>query len=104
MSFYLSHINYEEETVMPAMWQLCTSDELLDARAKILGDQVPKEQMDNLSMMLPAMNPFERARILNQGRAMMPPEAFQAVLKIAEHVLSPEDWLLLKKMLGLVQT
>ena len=101
MSFYLSHIDYEEETVMPALWKLSTYDELSNIRGKILGDAAPKELMDNLGMILPAMNPTERFTILNQGRATMPPEAFQAGLKIAEHVLSSEDWSLLKKMLKL---
>lgn len=101
MQFYLSHIDYEEETVMPALWKLCTDDELTNTARKLLGDQAPKEIMDNLEMILPAMNPTERVSILNRGRATLPQEAFQAVLKIAEQVLSSEEWSLLKKMLKL---
>lgn len=101
MSFYLSHIDYEEETVMPTLWKLCTYDELVNTHGKIMGDQTPKELMDNLGIILPAMNLTQRTSILNQARATLPPEAFQAGLKIAEHVLSPEDWSLLKKILKL---
>jgi len=57
--------------------------------------------MENLGMMLPAMNPAERAMLLNQARATMPPEAFQSALKLAEHVLTPEDFASLKTSLKL---
>jgi len=68
---------------------------------KALADQTPKEVMENLGMMLPGMSPTERVMLFNQGRATMPPEAFQAVLKLAEHVLTAEDWALLKTTLKL---
>jgi hypothetical protein len=57
--------------------------------------------MENLGMMLPAMSPAERAMLLNQAQATMPPEAFQAALKLAEHVLTPEDFASLKTLLKL---
>jgi hypothetical protein len=99
ISFYFNHIDYEEENVMSSLSTLCTNDELANTFKQILSDQTPKELMDNLAMMLPAMNPTERAMILSQGRTTMPLEAFQAVLKLAEHVLTPEDWSSLKTML-----
>jgi hypothetical protein len=36
---------------------------------------------------------------LKMGQTTMPTEAFQAVLNVAERVLSPEDWASLKAML-----
>jgi len=100
-SFYFIHIDYEEEYVMPMLWKLCTSEELGDVFRKVMAGQTPKELMENLGMMLPAMNPLERAMLLNQARATMPPEAFQAALKLAEHVLTPEDFASLKTSLKL---
>ncbi len=99
ITFYFNHIDYEEEHVMPTLLKLCTNDELVNTFRKILADQTPKELMDNLGMMLPAINPTERATLLIQGQASMPPEAFQSVLKLAEHVLSAEDWSALKTAL-----
>jgi hypothetical protein len=101
LSFYFNHIDYEEEYVMPTLWKLCTSEELANTFRKVLADQTPKELMDSLGMMLPAMSSTERVMLLNQGRATMPPEAFQAVLKLAERVLTPEDWASLKTALKL---
>jgi hemerythrin-like domain-containing protein len=100
-SFYFNHIDYEEEYVMPMLWKLCTSDELGDVFRKAMAGQTPKELMENLGMMLPAMSPAERAMLLNQARATMPSEAFQAGLKLAEHVLTPEDFASLKTLLKL---
>ncbi len=101
MSFYLGHIDYEEEHAMPALQKLCTNDELADARAKLLGGQEPRSMMYSLEMILPALSPNERFLVLSQGLKSMPPEASQGAIKIAEHVLAPEDWLSLKKMLKL---
>ncbi len=103
-SFYLSHIDYEEEHAMPTLRKLCTYDELSEARGKILGGQDPKSMMYSLEMILPALSPIERFLVLSQGLKNVPPEASQGALKIAEHVLSPEDWLSLKKMLKLEET
>ncbi len=101
MAFYLTHIDYEEEYAMPALWKLCTYDELASARGKILGGQDPKSMMYSLGMILPALSPTERFLVLSQGLKTAPPEASQGALRIAEHVLSPEDWLSLKRMLKL---
>ncbi len=57
--------------------------------------------MYSLEMILPALSPNERFLVLSQGLKNAPPEAFQGAIKIAEHVLAPEDWLSLKKLLNL---
>ena len=101
MAFYLSHIDYEEEHAMPALGKLCTYDELVSVRGKILGGQDPKSMMYSLGMILPALSPTERFLVISQGLKGMPPEAFKGALGIAEHGLVPEDWLSLKKMLKL---
>jgi len=101
IAFYFSHIDYEEESIQPSLWKLCTKEELANQFKLILADQTPKELMENLEMMFPAMNLSERTLILNMGRASMPPEAFQAALKIAERSLNPDDWLALKSKLGI---
>ena len=100
-AFYLSHIDYEEENVMPSLWKLCTNDELFETFKKIFADQTPKELIGNLVLMVPAMNPVERVMLLTAGQAAMPPEAFQSVLKIAEQTLTAEDFASLKTALKL---
>jgi hypothetical protein len=97
--FYFNHVDYEEEYAMTSLWKLCTNEELFNVFRQVMADQTPNQLMGNLGMMFPAMNPAERAMILNQAKATMPPEAFQAVLSLAERVLTPEDWSKLKTMI-----
>lgn len=101
ITFYFAHIDFEEESVQPTLWKLCTNEELGNQFKLILANQTQEELMENLGMMFPAMNLNERMQILSMGRASMPPEAFQAVLKIVEHSLNPEDWTTLKSKLTL---
>jgi hemerythrin-like domain-containing protein len=99
ISFYLDHIDFEEDHVMPLLWKLCTQDELAGRFRQIMVDQTPKQLLDNLGIILPALNPAERFMTLKMGQTTMPTEAFQSVLNVAERVLSPEDWASLKAML-----
>jgi hypothetical protein len=101
MTFYFTHINHEEEEIQPALWKLCTNEELTNTFKLIMVNQTPKELMNNLEMMLPAMTMNERIMLLNQGRATMPPEAFQAALRVAEHALKQDDWTALKSKLAI---
>jgi len=100
-SFYFMHINKEEENIQPALWQLCTNEELANTFRTILASQKPDELKYNLEIMLPAMNLDERAEIINAARASAPPEMFQAVLKVAGQVLSPDEWIRLKSKIGI---
>ena len=99
IAFYLDHIDFEEDHVMPLLWKLCTQDELAYRFKQIIADQTPKELMANLGIILPALNPAERFMTLKMGQQAMPTEAFQEALNVAEGVLSPKDWAYLKAML-----
>jgi len=96
ISFYFMHINEEEESVQPMLWKICTDKELAETFKAILASQNPEELRYDLQIMLPAMNTYERAETINAGRMSMPPQAFQGFLKLAEKVLGPDDWAVLK--------
>jgi hypothetical protein len=100
-SFYFMHINEEEENTQPTLWKICTEKELVEVFKTILASQNPEELKYDLQIMLPAMNAHERAEMISAGRASMPPQVFQGVLKLAEHALSPEDWIALKQEIGI---
>jgi hypothetical protein len=100
-SFYFMHINEEEENVQPTLWKICTDKELAETFKAILASQNPEELKYDLQIMLPAMNIYERAEMINAGRANTPPQAFQGFLKLAEQLLSPDDWKALKPKIGI---
>lgn len=101
ISFYFMHINEEEENVQPTLWKICTDKELAETFKTILASQNPEELKYDLQIMLPAMNVYERVDMINAGRASMPPQVFQGLLKLAEQVLSPDDWIALKPKIGI---
>ncbi len=101
ISFYLGHINREEEDVQPTLWKICTDKELAETLKAILAGQTPEEAKYSLQMMLPAMNLYERAELLNAAKMSMPPPAFQGVLRLIELALNPDDWKTLKTKVGI---
>jgi iron-sulfur cluster repair protein YtfE (RIC family) len=98
-AFYLVHINKEEEIVQPTLRSLCTDKEMRSVFGKILANQTPDQLTQNMRIMLPAMNPDERADMFFAAKSGMPTQAFQSFMKLAEQVLKPDDWLSLKSRL-----
>jgi hemerythrin-like domain-containing protein len=82
ISFYFIHINEEEENVQPTLWKICTDKELAETFKAILASQNPEELKYDLQIMLPAMNMYERAEIINAGRANTPPQVFKAFSRL----------------------
>ena len=100
ISFYLMHINEEEENVQPMLWKVCTAKELDEAHKAMIASQNPEELKYDLQIMLPAVNMYERPEIFYAARVSMPPQVFQSLLKVAEQVLSSKDWAALKLKIG----
>ncbi len=99
-AFYLMHIDKEEEQAMPILWKLCTVKELAETHRLMITDQKQDELVEDFEMILPNANPQERVEILGMLRVMMPSEAYQEFLNLAERLLTPEDWTTLKMELG----
>ncbi len=99
-SFYLIHIDGEDQFIQPTLWRLCTDLELMKVFSDIIAYQNPEELMYVLGMMLPAMAPKERVELMARARGMMPTPAFQRVMGLAGRVLTPTDYQRLKDGLG----
>lgn len=89
---YLAHLDVEERVVMPALAAECDDAELGRTQGAILASIRPEQQAVGLTVMLPALNPVERAVMVGRIRVTAPPEAFAGVRKIAEHVLTPVEY------------
>jgi hypothetical protein len=101
MSFYFMHINREEEEIMPVLWKLCTVEELAETHKLMITSQKQEELVEDFEMILPNANLHERVEILGQVQVTLPPEVYQTFLKLAESILEPNDWAILKTKLGL---
>ena len=101
ISFYLVHINTEEELIQPALWELTTAQELVTAfNAIIFDSETTDKPHEHFEMMMMATNLYERAEILLAGKARNEPEVFPFILKHAQQVLAPDDWEALKAKIG----
>lgn len=89
---YLGHLLEEETVVMPAIWEHCADEELASARAAFLAAMPPADAALSRRVMLPAMSPPERARMLTMLRAAAPAPAFAAVLDDARQHLGDRAW------------
>ncbi len=100
IAFYFMHIDREEEQVMPVLWKLCTVMELAEIHRLMITNQKKEEIVEDFEMILPNANPRERVEILGTLRVLMSREEYQEFLKLAESLLEPRDWEVLKKELG----
>lgn len=89
----LEHMNEEETVAWPILCEIFTDDELAAIEMEIVGSLPPEKAIVFMQIMIPAMNPQERAGLLNGMKANAPAEAFDAVIEFAARpTLSPEEF------------
>jgi len=101
ITFYLAHTDKEEERVQPALWALCTGEELGIAYGKILASQTPKEVVQNLTIMISAMNINELTYLFTAAKRAAPPEMLRVARDIAARTLDPRAWDAIRSRAGL---
>jgi len=101
ISFYLVHINKEEEYIQPALWFVCTRDENWTAVSRILASLSPQEAMQELSMIIPADNVDGLAELYLVAKDSLQPQGYKAACDLAQHLLSPPIWNNLKSRIGI---
>lgn len=88
----LAHMASEEMEVQPIAHALFTDAELMEIEGRIVASIPPERMVDTLSIMLPAMTPFERTAFLRNVGAGAPPEVFVMIRDVvARNCLSPQD-------------
>ncbi len=79
----LAHMHEEETTTWPRLCALFSDAELLEMEMTIIASLTPADTIAFMRIMIPAMNPAERAGLLGGMKAGAPPEAFAAVFEHA---------------------
>ncbi|NND32483.1 MAG: hypothetical protein HKN76_07825 [Saprospiraceae bacterium] len=92
ISFYLSHMNREEETVLPVSKNTLTNNELASIRLKVQIDTRPGQYTEWLRWMLPALNIRELVPLFQQIKASAPSAIYQQVVRIGEEVIDSQRW------------
>jgi hypothetical protein len=88
---YLSHLLDEERTVMPAILECCSVEEIEACRRALLATVPPNEAAVTQRWILLSLDHPTRVGLLTGARRSMPPEAFAALLTLARHVLPAHD-------------
>ncbi len=101
LAFFLHHIDDEEERVQRMLFDLCTTEELTATFGRIMASQTPEELTENLKMIFSGASIDELTGLFAGAKALMPPAAFQGLTRLAESVLAPNQWTILKKRLNL---
>jgi hypothetical protein len=78
-----AHMAEEELVVLPLLHRLFDDAELIAMEGRIVAAIPPEKMIDYLKLMIPGMNPAERATFLAFVRAGAPPEMFDAILGFA---------------------
>jgi hypothetical protein len=95
---YLDHIGYEEEQILPLMWNLSTTQEIISSLSGFQAAQQPspEELKQGMEMMAAAASIDDLTQILTMVKTVAPPQVAQLWLSTAEKYLSPEAMAKLK--------
>jgi len=98
---YLSHLNHEEELIVPIMWQWFTDEQLSAMRAAFYG-KLPLPLFETwMRWTLPSLNPNELFVLLTGMKRDPPPSRYADVVRLAEGIVDPQHWGIVKARLGL---
>jgi hypothetical protein len=91
-AFYMTHLRFEEDRVMPTLNEFLTNEELESVTNNIRGSVPPPDMCVFIRYMIPAMNFSERRDMLGGMFAGAPPEIFEMFRAAAEGCLSTSDY------------
>ena len=97
---YLQHIADEEQIVQPLLWDKFSDSKLMETSIEIRANIPPPVMGNFLNCMIPAMNHGERVSMLSGMKQAAPPEVFSGVCKLAEGLLSKDDWASLEQSIN----
>ena len=89
---YLAHLDAEDRTVMPGIWEACSDEEIAACRAAFMAEIGPEEAAYTQGLVLPALSTPERVAMLASARQHLAPLAYAHLLALAEEVLAPGPW------------
>lgn len=96
----LEHLHYEETMLGPLLWELYTDVELAAIHGRLRANMSPADMLLALRWAIPAATPSERASLVSEMKAAMPPEALLSVLVMVRPHLDPTGWIKLAHAAG----
>lgn len=97
---YLAHLNNEEATVVPVMWERFTDEELRGLRARFY-NTIPLPRFEEwMRWTLPALNVHELVVLLSGMKGEPSPNRFDDAVRIAKETLDEPRWELVHDRIG----
>lgn len=104
ISDYLNHMREEEIETANLFYEHCTDEEITSSFKKIVANTSPQDMMMMLKYMIPAVNHPERVELFIGLKQNAPQPAFNAVLILAQSLLTIQEWENLKREIFAVKT
>ena len=102
--FYLTHLNNEDATLVPLMWDRFTDDELRAMRAHFY-DSLPLSLFETwMRWTLPSLNQHELVVLFSGLKKDRATDRYKEWERLAHETLDPNRWLNLKEQVGLAVT
>jgi hypothetical protein len=100
LAYYLMHLCFEENTLLPVSWEVLTDGQIFSIRESIQSNMPPERYGDFLRLMLPSANNFELVSVLTTMKASAPPPALQGLVSLAAELLPPARVTLIRERAG----
>lgn len=94
---YLNHMGEEEIGTAKLFYEHCTDGEIISSFKKILANTPPQDMMMMLKYMIPAISHVERIELFMGLKQNAPQPAFNAVMVLAQSLLTVQEWENLKR-------
>jgi hypothetical protein len=100
-AFYLTHLNTEESTLIPAMWKHFTDEQIAGMQGNIIESLTPERATQWNSWLFPSLNINELTHMFIELKKGAPAPVMRALSAMAEKALSEDRWAALKAKAGL---
>lgn len=101
-AFFLKHLNYEEETILPASQKHFSDEQLRAMRAAIMESHSPEQNIDITGWILRSTNNSELAHTLMGMKASgMPPEILEGIMSFTKDTVGPERYEAIMQKVGM---
>ena len=98
---YMTHLNKEEVTILPATWQHLTDEQLLEIRAIAEANMPPERYADWMRWVLPSLNVNELVAMFTGIKKDAPPQVLEKMVDIAGATVNEERWKVVRMKVGL---
>jgi hypothetical protein len=100
-AFYLTHLNGEESTLVPAMWKHFTDEQIITMQRNVIQSLTAERAAQWNSWLFPSLNINELTGMFMELKKGAPAPVFQNLTRMAEKALGEDRWAALKAKAGL---